>query len=179
MLSSLLKQIDTSDRAIVLACHPLRSRSLILLMRGITYSGSAALWIFLTAALLILKLKGVYSILMDQATLSLLPAFTAWGIGNLALRPLIRRPRPFKTIAEHDALVWVPKNYSMPSTHAATSVAFFCSLAAFDQPAAFAVGIWAFLVTLSRLYLGVHYPTDLIAGAFLGFLSSLGYHLFL
>lgn len=178
MLLSFLKRIEKFDRSIVHACHPLHNRRLVLLMRGITYSGSAPMWIILAAGLFILKTKSVSSLLIDQATLSLLPAFTAWGIGNCVLRPLIKRPRPFQTIAGHEALVWVPKNYSMPSTHAATSVAFFCSLWSFGQPIAFAVGLWAFLVLLSRLYLGVHYPTDLIAGAVLGWLSSIGFHFY-
>jgi len=157
----------------------LRNRPLTWLMQIATYSGSAPVWIVLAACLYLLRRTGQSTPISDQFLLSMLPAFVAWGIGNFILRPLLKRPRPFVAIAEHEAIVWVPKNHSMPSTHAATSVGLFCSLWFFGHPITVVVGGWALLVVLSRLYLGVHYPSDLIAGTVLGMLTAGGFHLYL
>ena len=83
---------------------------------------------------------------------------------NQAVKFVARRPRP--QLPELPALVNTASQRSYPSAHATTSTAAAVTLSKLLPPApvyAFATGL-----ALSRLYLGVHYPSDTIAGAALG-----------
>lgn len=91
---------------------------------------------------------------------------------NLIIKPIIARPRPFITYAELIPLV-EESAYSFPSGHACSSFASATALAlAFGRK-----GAWAYLpaaiIALSRLYVGVHYPSDVIFGAILGVLLAM------
>jgi undecaprenyl-diphosphatase len=87
---------------------------------------------------------------------------------DLVLKPLIARGRPFVTI--HDARVVVarPPTYSFPSGHAASAVAG-AFVTALMLPRARAL-LWAVaaLIAFSRIYVGVHYPLDVVCGALVG-----------
>jgi len=83
----------------------------------------------------------------------------AYGV-NQAIKYTVRRARPA------DQLAATVSQLSYPSAHAATSVAGARSLAGL-LPAA-PLGALAAAVALSRLYLGVHYPSDVVAGCALG-----------
>jgi undecaprenyl-diphosphatase len=92
---------------------------------------------------------------------------------TLALKLLIERPRPFIRYAEPKVLVPIPHDPSFPSGHSATSFAAATMLAlAFPQFAPVLL-ILAAAVAYSRVYVGVHYPIDVIAGAALGALTAI------
>lgn len=84
------------------------------------------------------------------------------------LKPLIARPRPCHGLAEINLLVGCGGGYAMPSAHAASS---FGQAALFSfHYRKFAGYLYGFaaLVALSRVFVGVHYPGDILAGAALG-----------
>ena len=81
---------------------------------------------------------------------------------------IVHRQRPF----EHQ-LGPPTSSYSFPSGHAATSFACATVLSAFAPRRRVAFFLLATLIALSRLYNGVHYPTDVVAGALLGVLVAL------
>jgi undecaprenyl-diphosphatase len=84
---------------------------------------------------------------------------------NTAIKLIVRRPRP--QLEGLPALVATPTQLSFPSAHASTSFAGARSFARLGLPAAPAHALAAAL-SLSRLYLGVHNPTDVLAGGLLG-----------
>ena len=92
---------------------------------------------------------------------------------NVILKPLIARPRPFSYDPTRMLLIPAPEDYSFPSGH--TAVSFAAASAAWfmkNRKLGAAFGVTACLIAFSRLYLYVHYPTDIFAGAVIGILCG-------
>jgi membrane-associated phospholipid phosphatase len=88
---------------------------------------------------------------------------------NTAIKQLVRRPRP--DLPGLPQLTPTPTQLSFPSAHASTSFAGALAYSRLGLPAAPLYAL-ATAVALSRLYLGVHYPSDTLAGAALGTLTA-------
>lgn len=105
------------------------------------------------------KRNGAY-MLVSTATTYLL---------NLAIKQIVRRPRPFLTDPRL-VPVYRPGEYSFPSGHTSSAFSVVTSLGR-CYPKWYVVApsfVWAAGVGYSRMYLGVHYPTDVAGGAVLG-----------
>ena len=88
---------------------------------------------------------------------------------NLAIKKLVKRPRPFITDV-HLVPVYRPDEYSFPSGHTSSAFSAVTSLSRV-YPKWYVIApsfLWASAVGYSRMYLGVHYPTDVTSGAVLG-----------
>jgi undecaprenyl-diphosphatase len=81
--------------------------------------------------------------------------------------------RPSARYATPKTLVPAPKDHSFPSGHAATSFAAATVLTAFAPRLAPAWFVLALAIGFSRVYVGVHYPLDIVGGAALGVATAL------
>jgi membrane-associated phospholipid phosphatase len=84
---------------------------------------------------------------------------------NSAIKLLVRRPRP--SLPGLPPLTGTPTRLSFPSAHASTSFAGALCYSRLGLPAPPLYGL-ALSLAASRVYLGVHYPSDVLAGALLG-----------
>ncbi len=91
----------------------------------------------------------------------------------LLLKNLIKRDRPAVQITAYKAWITPSDQFSFPSGHTAAAFLFACLILNFYPLFAFPAFIWASAIAASRVLLGVHFPTDLVAGAILG--SSCAY----
>ena len=98
---------------------------------------------------------------------------------NLLLKPLVARVRPFEVNTAVQLLVAKPQDFSFPSGHTAASFASAAALYfAGEKKLWKPVLVLAVLIAFSRLYLYVHYPTDVLGGAVLGsFAGYAGYRI--
>ena len=138
------------------------------LWKVITLFGwKGAFWIALGLALLIpKKTRKVGIVALAALALDFL-------LTNVALKPLIARVRPYDRFPEIAALA-TESSFSFPSGHSAASFA--CSavyLKMLPRKAGVPLFVLAVLVGLSRIYLCVHYPSDVVCGALIGVLCAL------
>ena len=138
----------------------------------ITKLGDAGMiWICLTIVLLIIpKTRKTGVIMMAALLVDVL-------LCNVFIKNLVARTRPFDVNTAVQLLVAKPRDYSFPSGHTAASFASVTALyLAVEKKMWKAALVLAVLIALSRLYLYVHYPTDIIGGVIFGSLSGyLGY----
>lgn len=93
-------------------------------------------------------------------------------IGNLTIKPLVARQRPFEA-NELSLLISPPKDRSFPSGHAMSSFAASVAVILTNRKLGIPAICVAVLIAFSRLYLQVHYFTDVVVGIILGILYAI------
>lgn len=93
-------------------------------------------------------------------------------IGEGILKNIIQRDRPFISIEGIELLIKAPTTYSFPSGHTTSSFAAAGVIAINFKNKSSYIFILAILIGFSRIYLGVHFPTDIITGIILGICCS-------
>lgn len=144
-------------------------------MKFITALGDYGLiWIILTLILLIRQPTRKIGL---QCTISLI--LTSLVV-NIGIKPAVARIRPYEMIPGLTLLVRRAVDYSFPSGHSAASFAVAWVIFR-NAPKKYGIPvlILAFLISLSRLYVGIHYPTDVLCGILIGiFFAWLSMRLF-
>ena len=93
----------------------------------------------------------------------------AYYIGDGILKNLIARPRPCMMDETIALLISRPSSFSCPSVHSMLAFASASSVFWFHKKAGIAALVFAALIGFSRMYFFVHFPTDVLFGAILGF----------
>jgi len=109
-----------------------------------------------------------------EITAFLAPAFIT-GIITVILKILIQRgaPTPFVVPWAEIKIPFLPWGYAFPSGHAARAFALATAIAIKYPKRIIPLFVGASLIGFSRVYIGAHYPLDVIAGTFLGISVSL------
>ena len=142
--------------------HRLRPLNAVFVDLGLV--GSAGLlWIALAAVLAPLARRSIRFVVIFTAGTVWVADLLAFGI-----KAAVSRPRPFQAIPSVVPLVEHTAGSSFPSGHAATSFAGAIALAWLLPRLRSALIVLAALVAFSRVYVGVHYPSDVLAGAVIG-----------
>lgn len=93
-------------------------------------------------------------------------------LGNILIKNIVARPRPFQVYDSVQLLIAPPSGYSFPSGHTASSfAAVFALMFAGSRLWKWMLPL-AVLIAFSRLYLFVHFPTDILGGIALGLLCG-------
>ena len=124
-------------------------------------------WIALAVVLLLFKRTRKIGITMG---VSLAIGFL---VGNLFLKNVVARIRPYDLNPEFPLLIEKLREFSFPSGHTLASFEGAVTIFLYNKKFGIAAIILAVLVALSRLYLYVHYPTDVITSVFLGTLIAI------
>ena len=172
-----MEQLAALDANILLFIQDnIRNPVLTAIMRPITHLGDKGIfWIILTLILLAFRKTRKAGICSMFALLFMVV------LNNGIIKHLVDRIRPYEVIESLKILVAKPDDASFPSGHTASSFAS-CTALLLSLPmvtdrrrariCTVAAYILAVLIAFSRLYVGVHYPTDVLGGIVIGILCG-------
>lgn len=134
----------------------------------ITFIGeSGAVWIAIALVFLCMRKYRKYGIM-------LLLALVFVGVtGEVILKPLIARIRPCNFNPSMHMLIARPRDFSCPSGHTSSSFAALVVIWKANRKFRIPAAILAVLIAFSRMYLYVHYPSDVLFGMVLGLLCGI------
>ncbi|MDD5163138.1 MAG: phosphatase PAP2 family protein [Candidatus ainarchaeum sp.] len=166
----MLEQVMQFDNAFLHAVQAISSQPLDLLMAGITLFGNPVFWLLIVAFL--------YWQGKEHESFHLVNLIAISSIVIGAVKNIVARPRPsandFRVVSTDNFSL---DTYSFPSGHSSLIAANFFYLKNFlKKNLKIIFAIIAVLVAFSRLYLGMHYLTDVIAGLIIGSIIGWAYY---
>ena len=146
----------------------IRNDFLTPIFKFITHLGDEGyVWIAIAVLLLFVKNYRKVGLMVGGSLLGSLL------FNNMIVKNIVARPRPYRMMEELTILIPEPGEYSFPSGHTSSSFAagvvlYLMLPKKYGIPAM----VLAFLIGISRLYVGVHYPTDVLGGMVMGALLA-------
>lgn len=124
------------------------------------------IWVYLAIALLLFKKTRKMGITI------LLSYGLVYVIAQYGLKDLIARPRPCHIDTSIELLVKRPSSYSCPSTHSAWAFGAATSIFLYNKKFGLVTYLVATIIAFSRLYMFVHFPSDVLFGITLGIIFA-------
>ena len=156
--------IQQMDFAVLYALQRLHGPVLDKVMAFITHLGDGG-YVWIAAGALLLLCSKKYR---KQGAAVLIGLLLGTLVGNGIVKNLVARPRPCWLDPTVALIVKAPKSYSFPSGHTLSSVIAAAVLWRTDRRMGWPAAVLAVLIGLSRLYLFVHFPTDVLGAVVLG-----------
>jgi undecaprenyl-diphosphatase len=167
-MKDLIRKAVHLDRALFRAVFRMKWSPLSTLMRWFTLVGTAgALWGFIAFVAFAATGFGFWNLALPWGTIA-----CSWLVAE-GSKHLFNRGRPFIWDTQIAPLIKTPSSSSFPSGHSATAASGAITLSVLYPAFAVPLCVAAFLVILSRVYLGVHYPFDVFAGVLIGTATAL------
>jgi len=130
--------------------------------RRISRSGDGYLYVVIGAMIVALADNG------DQFLKHILAAFLIERCSYWILKNSLRRKRPAEALPDFKSQITAADEFSFPSGHTSAAFLFVTLLVLHGGPLLAPLYLWSAAVAMSRVYLGVHFPTDTVMGAALG-----------
>ena len=165
-MGAFLEAVTTWDASVITAIYEnVHSAFLTMFFRIVTLLGEGGIfWIAVAVILLFFKKTRRIGICIGASLL------IGVIVGNGIIKNVVARPRPYDAIEGIESVVSHLSDYSFPSGHSLCCFEAATALAMNRTKWAIPAYVGAVLVAVSRLFLFVHYPTDVICGALLGVL---------
>lgn len=170
----MMKKIMRMDKKVIFDIKKWHKEKLIKWMIVVTTMGNNGM-VWFAVAVPFLFNRGYRNVGVRVILALLLSYF----FGEIVIKHVVARSRPTKLLLQEEMLIKEPVSYSFPSGHTSSSFAASCMLASCFGFASIPAFIFAVLIAFSRVYLRVHYPTDILAGAILGSVCSLLVNVFI
>lgn len=155
------------DESIMLRVQERRRRWLNPVMIAVTELGGGVIW-WAWYGFIFMKNHDKQALLYFTVSF-----FAGWLLSSQVLKRVFGRPRAYDAMEEVIPLIRRPKDLAFPSAHAACAFSAACAIAVTRTPVEGIIAlILAVLVGFSRIYVGVHYLTDVLGGAVTGILCA-------
>jgi undecaprenyl-diphosphatase len=160
MVTRTVEWLKDQDLRWVVACNRAPPEWVVAVLRVASCAGDGPLWVVCAAVLAV--------VVGPEAGLRLVGALVACGVLYRLAKQVTARPRPHAASPDVRLLAAPLDRYSFPSGHTLHAVATAVVVTAHAPGAGWVVWPLAALIGSSRLVLGLHYPSDVLAGAVLG-----------